>query len=51
MPVILRVVRVESSYGDTIMAPPDRLRMMGKVMSGFGRLVGYPTGKELAASL
>ena len=51
LPVILRVVRVESSYGDTIMAPPDRLRMMGKVMSGFGRLVGYPTGKELAASL
>lgn len=51
LPVILRVVRIESSYGDTIMAPPGMPRMLGKFMSGVGRLVGYPTGKELAASL
>ena len=51
LPVILRLVRVESSYGDTIMAPPGMPRVLGKVMSGVGRLVGYPTGKELAASL
>ncbi len=51
LPVILRVVRIESSYGDTIMAPPGVPRVLGKVMSGVGRLVGYPTGKELAASL
>ena len=50
LPVILRVVRIESSYGDTIMAPPGLPRMLGKIMSGVGRLVGYPTGKELAAS-
>ena len=49
--MILRVVRIESSYGDTIMAPPGMPRLLGKVMSGVGRLVGYPTGKELAASL
>jgi quercetin dioxygenase-like cupin family protein len=51
LPVILRVVRIESSYGDTIMAPPGMPRLLGKVMSGVGRLVGYPTGRELAASL
>ena len=49
--MILRVVRVESSYGDTMMAPPGLPRVLGKVMSGVGRLVGYPTGKELKASL
>jgi mannose-6-phosphate isomerase-like protein (cupin superfamily) len=51
LPVILRVVRIESSYGDTIMAPPGMPRMLGKIMSGVGRMVGYPTGKDLAASL
>jgi quercetin dioxygenase-like cupin family protein len=51
LPVILRVVRIESSYGDTIMAAPGMPRLLGKVMSGVGRLLGYPTGKELAASL
>jgi hypothetical protein len=51
LPVILRIVRIESSYGDTIVAPPGMPRMLGKVMSGVGRLVGYPTGEELAASL
>lgn len=51
LPVILRVARIESSYGDTIVAPPGMPRMLGKIMSGVGRLVGYPTGKELAASL
>lgn len=51
LPVILRLVRIESSYGDTIMAPPGMPRMVGTIMSGVGRLVGYPTGKDLAASL
>jgi quercetin dioxygenase-like cupin family protein len=51
LPVILRVIHIESSYGDTIVAPPGMPRALGKVMSGIGRLVGYPTGKELAASL
>jgi len=51
LPVILRVVRIESSYGDIIMAPPGMPRMLGKIMSGVGRLVGFPTGKDLAASL
>jgi mannose-6-phosphate isomerase-like protein (cupin superfamily) len=51
LPVILRIVRIESSYGDTIVAPPGMPRMLGKLMSGVGSLVGYPTGKELAASL
>jgi quercetin dioxygenase-like cupin family protein len=51
LPVILRIVRIESSYGDTILAPPGMPRMIGNVMSGVGRLVGYPTGKELAARL
>lgn len=51
LPVILRVIRIESSYGDTIVAPPGMPRVLVKVMSGVGRLVGYPTGKELAASL
>jgi hypothetical protein len=32
-------------------APPGMPRMIGTLMSGIGRLVGYPTGKELAASL
>ena len=50
LPVILRIVRVESSYGDTIMAPPGMPRILGRVMSGIGRLVGYPTGEDLAAS-
>jgi mannose-6-phosphate isomerase-like protein (cupin superfamily) len=50
LPVIMRIVRIESSYGDTIMAPPGIPRVLGKVLSGVGRLVGYPTGKELAAS-
>jgi quercetin dioxygenase-like cupin family protein len=51
LPLILRVVRIQSSYGDTVMDPPGMPRVLGKVMSGVGRLVGYPTGKELAASL
>jgi len=49
--MILRVVRIESSYGDIIMAPRGMPRMLGKIMSGVGRLVGYPTRQDLAASL
>lgn len=51
LPVILRIVRVESSYAETIIAPPGLPRLMGKVMSGVGKLAGYPNGEELAASL
>ena len=50
LPTLLRVVRIESSYGDTIAAPPGR-RIVTKVLSGLGKLAGYPTGKELAPSL
>ena len=51
LPVILRIIRIESSYRDTIVAPPGVPSLMGKVMSGVGRLAGFPTGEELAASL
>lgn len=51
LPVIARIVRIESSYADTIIAPPGLPRLMGKVMSGMGRLAGYPTGEALAAAL
>ena len=51
LPVIMRIVRIESSYGDTILASPGVPRMLGKIMTGVGKLAGYPTGKELAASL
>jgi quercetin dioxygenase-like cupin family protein len=46
-PTILRILRLESSYGDTIVPPPGR-RMVSKVLSGLGKLAGYPTGSELA---
>jgi len=51
LPVIMRIVRIEISYADTIVAPPGMPRLLGKIMSGVGKLAGYPTGKELAASL
>lgn len=50
LPVIMRIVRIESSYGDTILAPPGMSRMIGKIISGVGKLAGYPTGKQLAGS-
>ena len=49
-PTILRILRIESSYGDTIVPPPGR-RMVSKVLSGLGKLAGYPTGSELAGSV
>lgn len=49
LPVILRIVRIESSYGDTIVSAPGIPRTMSKLLSGIGRLAGYPTGKELAS--
>jgi quercetin dioxygenase-like cupin family protein len=48
LPLILRVVRIESSYGDTILPPPGIPRVMNKLLSGLGNLAGYPTGKQLA---
>lgn len=48
LPLILRVVRIESSYGDTILPPPGIPRVMNGLLSGLGKLAGYPTGKELA---
>lgn len=51
LPVIMRVIRIESSYADTIVAPPGIPRLLGKIMSGVGKLAGFPTGKELAATL
>lgn len=51
LPVILRIVRIESSYGDTIVPPPGLPRLMGKIMSVAGKLAGYPTGAELAGAV
>ena len=50
LPTVLRIVRIESSYGDTIVPPPGR-RMVSKILSGLGKLAGYPTGSELAGSV
>lgn len=50
LPTILRIVRIESSYGDTIVAPPGR-RLVSKILSSLGKLAGYPTGSELAGSV
>ena len=49
LPTILRIVRIESSFGDTIVAPPGR-RLVSKALSSLGRLAGYPTGSDLANS-
>lgn len=51
LPTIMRIVRIESSYADTIVAPPGPPRVVGKILSGLGRLAGFPTGAALAASL
>lgn len=51
LPVIMRIVRIESSYPETILPPPGPPRVVGKVLSGLGRVAGYPTGEELAASI
>lgn len=49
LPTILRIVRIESSYDDTIVPPAGR-RLVTKVLSSLGKLAGYPTGSELADS-
>ena len=51
LPVIMRIVRIESSFPETILAPPGPPRLIGKTLSGLGRLAGYPTGDQLAASV
>ena len=51
LPVLMRIVRIESSYPETILPPPGPPRVVGKVLSGLGRIAGYPTGEELAASV
>jgi hypothetical protein len=51
LPVIMRIVRIESSYPETILAPAGVPRVMTKVLSSLGRVAGYPTGEELATSL
>lgn len=50
LPVIMRIVRIESSFPETILPPPGPPRLVGKMLSGLGRLAGYPTGNELTAS-
>jgi hypothetical protein len=47
----MRIVRIESSFTETILAPPGPPRLIGKTLSGLGKLVGYPTGDQLAASV
>ncbi|MGH3440686.1 MAG: hypothetical protein ACRDUY_01310 [Nitriliruptorales bacterium] len=51
LPVIMRILRIESSYRDTIAPPPGLPRIMSRVLSSLGGLAGYPTGDELADSL
>lgn len=49
LPVIMRIVRIESSYPETMLPPPGIPRIFTKVLAGLGRVAGYPTGEELAA--
>ena len=51
LPVIMRILRIESSYGETILPPPGVPRIVSKILSTLGGLAGYPTGNELADSL
>lgn len=41
---LMRLVRIESSYGDTILPPPGMPRLATKVMNALGGLLGYPAG-------
>jgi mannose-6-phosphate isomerase-like protein (cupin superfamily) len=41
---LLRLVRIESSYEDTILPPPGMPRLATKVMNALGGLLGYPAG-------
>ncbi|MBW3665125.1 MAG: cupin domain-containing protein [Actinobacteria bacterium] len=50
LPVIMRIVRIESSYPETILPPPGPPRLVSKVLAGLGKLAGFPTGEELTAS-
>jgi len=50
LPVIMRIIRIESSFSETLLPPPGPPRVMSKVLAGLGKLAGYPTGDELAAS-
>lgn len=49
LPVIMRIVRIERSFPETILPPPGPPRIVGRVLAALGRLAGYPTGEELAA--
>lgn len=51
LPVIMRIVRIESSFPETILPPAGPPRLVGKVLAGLGRLAGYPTGEELAPTV
>jgi quercetin dioxygenase-like cupin family protein len=48
LPLIMRIVRIESSYGDTILSAPGMPRIMSKVLAAAGKMAGYPTGTQLA---
>lgn len=50
LPVIMRIVRIERSFPETVLAPPGPPRLVSKVLAGLGKLAGYPTGEELVAS-
>ena len=49
LPVIARIVRIESSYPQVMLSPPGIPRVMNNVLSAVGKLARYPTGKQLAA--
>jgi len=51
LPVILRVIRIESSYPEIMLAPAGFPRFMTRVLTGVGRLAGYPNGEQLKARM
>lgn len=42
LPTLMRVIRIESSYSDTIQAPAGIPRLLVGTLNGLGRLLGYP---------
>lgn len=49
LPLVMRIVRIESSYGDTILPAPGIPRIANKVLAAAGKMAGYPTGTQLTA--
>jgi quercetin dioxygenase-like cupin family protein len=50
LPIIMRIVRIESSFSETLQPPPGPPRIVSRLLAGLGKVAGYPTGDELSAS-